>query len=359
LRVTDLRLVDFRNLASIHLEPNPRFNIFEGDNGQGKTNLLESIYVLGALKSFRTTSNSDLIRFGATQADIRGVIDHQESDRVVRITVGRSRRVWIDGTVSKSLADSLGQLTVVLFAPEDLSITKGSPSGRRKFLDRAVFNRWPASLADVKRYEATLKQRNALLKNEGPDAMLDVFDEQLADAAARVTTWRLDYLRDYGPVFRECLIEVSDGQLQGNLSYESRVEQTDAAGYLAAFQSDRRRDRGRGSTNRGPHVDDMLAILNDKPARAFASQGQHRAFVLAMKIAEIRLLRQQLGYSPVLLLDDVSSELDAGRNHLLMSYLTSDAFGGQVFLTTTAREHVHIDSNYSCFTIRDGCLAAQ
>ncbi len=258
--------------------------------------------------------------------------------------------------MSKSLADSLSQLTVVLFAPEDLAITKGSPSGRRRFLDRAVFNRWPASLADLKVYEATLKQRNALLKNEGSDAMLDVFDEQLASAAARVTTWRTDFLADYAPVVTECLDQVSDGQLSGQLQYESRVEAADADGFRAAFAADRRRDRARGATNRGPHVDDMLATLNGKPARAFASQGQHRAFVLAMKIAEIRLLSDQLGFSPVLLLDDVSSELDAARNHLLMSYLTSDAFGGQVFLTTTSREHVHIDSNYSCFRIRDGAV---
>lgn len=356
MRLTDLRVVDFRNLASTHLEPNSRFNIFEGANGQGKTNLLESIYVLAALKSFRASTNAELIRFDQQQADVRGVIEHQQAERVVRVSVGRSRRVWLDGQLSKSLADSLGQLTAVLFAPEDLSITKGSPLGRRRFLDRAAFNRWPTSLGDLKRYEEVLRQRNALLRDEGSDELLDVFDEQLAEFGARVIGWRRSYLSDYVPLFRECLAEVSGGELRGDLAYEGRIEGEGPTGFLEAIRGDRRRDRARRVTSRGPHVDDLLATLNDKPARAFASQGQHRAFVLAMKIAEIRLLDQHLGYSPVLLLDDVSSELDAGRNEQLMSYLTSDAFQGQVFLTTTDRSYVRIDSNHSCFTIRSGVL---
>ncbi len=356
--VTDLRVVDFRNCASVHLTPNERFNVFEGANGMGKTNLLEAIYVLGALKSFRANANSDLIRFGTQQADIRGVIRHLQTERVVRVSVGRSRKVWLDGKVSRSLADALGQLTVVLFAPEDLQITKGSPSGRRRFLDRACFNRWPSSLPESKRYEAALKQRNALLKNDGPDSMLDVFDEQLAAAAAAVTTRRLAYLDDYVPVFRECMLEVTGGRLHGDLAYEPKVEGSETDAFLDTLRADRRRDRARGTTSRGPHVDDIAATLDGRSARAFASQGQHRAFVLAMKIAEIRLLEEHLGYSPVLLLDDVSSELDKERNAQLMSYLVSDAFRGQVFLTTTDRAWVRIDRDYSCFTIRDGSLEA-
>ena len=269
--------------------------------------------------------------------------------------------MWLDGTLSRKLASSLGQLTVVLFAPEDLAITKGSPSGRRRFIDRAVFNRWPASLGDVRRYEQTLKQRNALLKSEGPDSLLDVFDVQLAGAAARMVGWRTRYLLDYAPLLAECLAEVSDGELDGTMAYQSRIDQSrtdgerfDEAAFLDTYAADRRRDRARRTTSRGPHTDDVLCTLNGRPARAFASQGQHRAFVLAMKIAEIRLLQRELGYSPVLLLDDVSSELDARRNELLMSYLTSEAFGGQVFLTTTDRSYVRIDSSFSCFTICAG-----
>ena len=355
--VTELRVCDFRNLQLAHVEPNSRFNIFEGNNGQGKTNLLECIYVLGALKSFRAARNAEMIRFGESRAEIRGVVHHQQSDRVVRVNVGKTgRQVWLDGKLSRSLVDSLGQLTVVLFAPEDLTITKGSPSVRRRFLDRALFNRWRNSLGDLQRFEQTLKQRNALLKDEGPESLLEVFDQQVSEAGARVWAWRERYLADYGLLLTECLAQVSDDELAGSIELSSKVADRSAAGYLKALQADRRRDRARRTTSSGPQVDDLECSLNGQSARAYASQGQHRAFVLAMKIAEIRLLKRELGYSPVLLLDDVSSELDARRNELLMNYLTSEAFGGQVFLTTTDRAYVRIDSDYSCFRIRGGAI---
>ena len=359
--LSELRAVDFRNLTSVHLEPSSRFNIFEGPNGAGKTNLLEAIYLLGALKSFRPARNVDLIRFGATQADVRGIVRPNEGlQRVIRVSIAqRGRRVRIDGKAPRSLSDSLSQLTVVLFAPDDLSITKGSPSGRRRFLDRAIFNRWPASLGDMRRYEATLKQRNALLKDDGADGMLDVFDQQLAQSAAHVVRWRRQYLEAYHELFVESLGEVSGGELVGRIAYEAAVEAGSTANelteaYLEAYARDRRRDRARRLTSRGPHVEDLDCTIGGRSARSYASQGQHRAFVLAMKIAEIRLLQQGLGHSPVLLLDDVSSELDARRNEQLMGYLGSDAFGGQVFLTTTDRAYVRIDSEHTCFTIREG-----
>ena len=204
--LSDLRVCDFRNLPLLHIEPNARFNILEGDNGQGKTNILEAIFVLGALKSFRSATSQELIRFGTSQADIMGVVHHGGADRTLRISfTERGRKVSIDGKKTRTLADSLGQLTAVLFSPDDLSLTKGSPGGRRRFLDRAMFNRWPSSLKDTRRYEQALKQRNALLKSEGPDSMLDVFDEQVAEAGGQVLTWRLQYLDAFNPLFEDSL----------------------------------------------------------------------------------------------------------------------------------------------------------
>ena len=355
MKVSELRLGDFRNISQAHIEPSDRFNVFEGHNGAGKTNILEAIYVLGSLKSFRASVSHEMVSFGSSQADIRGIIDHSGTDRVVRVTfTHRGRKVSIDGKSVRSLADSLGQLTVVLFAPEDLSITKGSPSGRRRFIDRAVFNRWPASLADTRRYDAVLKQRNALLKQDASRDMISVYDEQLANAAARVLEWRQRYLSMYVPLFVDSLQELSSGELVGTIDYQSNIEDLSYDGVLAALTEDYSRDRARGSTNRGPHVDDLFTTLNGTSTRSFASQGQHRSFVLAMKIAEIRLLQAELGQSPVLLLDDVSSELDQNRNAQLMQYLCSDKFGGQVFLTTTDRNYVRIDSDYACFRILAG-----
>jgi len=327
----------------------------EGLNGEGKTNILESIYVLASLKSFRATASSELIRFGCKQAEMRGIIQHDNSERVIRMLLGnRSRRVSIDGKSVRSMAESMGQLSVVLFAPEHLAITKGSPSERRRFLDRALFNRWPASLTDAKRYQDVLKQRNALLKNHGSDEMLAVYDEQFAEASAALLNWRSQFIDALHPIFVETLSEVSDGQLQGELIYRNKLECTQVDQIMNQLRADWGRDRMRGSTSKGPHVDDIEVMLNDRSARSFASQGQHRAIVLALKISEIRLLKRDLGYSPVLLLDDVSSELDTQRNALLMNYLCSDEFGGQVFMTTTSKEVLQIDMEHTCFKIRSG-----
>ena len=355
MKLTEFSAVDFRNLRRLRLAPNPQFNIIEGRNGAGKTNVLEGIFLLSSLKTFRPGKNKDLVRFGTQSGEVRAVVEHQDTTRTIRISISpKGRRVWIDGKLVRSAASALGQLTAVLFAPEDLSLTKGSPSGRRRFLDRAIFNRWPGSLDAVKRYESALKQRNALLRTDGSDALLEVFDEQLARAALRLSQWRQKYIGIFHPILEETMQLITGGDLQTTVMYEpSRLADTHDQ-WVDIYRKNRRQDRARKSTTAGPHVDDICLLLNDRSAKLYASQGQHRALVLALKIAEIRLLKQELGYAPVLLLDDVSSELDARRNAQLTTFLNSEAFGGQVFITTTDRSWLDFDSKSTCFRIRDG-----
>ncbi len=344
---------DFRNLRHLELRPAARFTVLEGDNGQGKTAILEAIYVMACLKSFRSHRIADLVRHGESDASIHGLIVHEGIRRSLDVELGaRRRRVSLDGKAARSLTEALGQLAVVLFAPEDLAITKGGPAHRRTFLDRAVFNRFRASLDDMKRYETALKQRNALLRDGGPDRLLDAFDEQLAPAAARVIGWRRRYLAELQPFFESAMTEVTSGAHVVELQYEGgSPEEEDLVAWLRRRRLD---DRRRSTTTAGPHVDDVGVYIDGHLARIVASQGQHRALVLALKIAEIRLLQHAFGYSPLLLLDDVSSELDASRNAELMRYLGGPAFDGQVFLTTTDRRHVLIDAPFSCLTIRAG-----
>ncbi|MBT9559872.1 MAG: DNA replication/repair protein RecF [Myxococcales bacterium] len=348
---------DFRNLRHLELTPAARFTVLEGDNGQGKTAILEAIYVMACLKSFRAHRTADLVRHGEADARIHGLIVHDGVHRSLDVELGaRRRRVSLDGKAARSLTEALGQLTVVLFAPEDLAITKGGPAHRRTFLDRAVFNRFPSSLDDMKRFEIALKQRNALLRDGGPDRLLDAFDEQLAPAATRVVGWRTRYLSDLKPFFESAISEVTRGSHHAELRYEgSTPAGEDLIDWLRRRRVD---DRRRSTTTTGPHVDDIGVFIDGHLARVVASQGQHRALVLALKIAEIRLLQDAFGYSPLLLLDDVSSELDASRNAELMRYLGGPAFDGQVFLTTTDRRHVLIDAPFSCLTIRAGEVVA-
>jgi len=357
VKLTEFSAVDFRNLQQVRFQPGPRFNIIEGHNGAGKTNILEGIFLLSSLKTFRPGTNRDLVRFNTEGAEVRAVIEHQDTSRVLRMSItAKGRKVWVDGKQVRAAAAALGQLTVVLFAPEDLALTKGSPSGRRRFLDRATYHRWPASLDSLKRYEATLKQRNALLKTDGSNALLDIFDEQLADAAVNLSTWRMRYLDLYRPIFAETVGMVTDNELVADVLHTRSKTADTVDGWIDIYRKSRVQDRARRTTSYGPHVDDLNFTLDGRSAKIYASQGQHRALVLATKIAEIRLLQRELGYSPVLLLDDVSSELDARRNAQLSSYLKSDEFGGQVFLTTTDRAWLDFDSDSNCFTIQSGEL---
>ncbi len=367
MRLADLRIADYRNLGLVHLIPSPRFNVLEGKNGQGKTNLLEAIWLLSALKPFRTSKNVDLVRFGATLAEVRAVLDSGDGERTLRVQVSReARRIWVDGKVAKTHGEALGQVAMVVFTPEDLAITKGSPSGRRRFLDRAVFTLWPASLDDFRRFQHALDERNALLKAPGvpDDLLLDVYDDQVATAGALVGHWRRRYLERFAPVFAAALAEITTGGLEGTLTLQPSIAEPSRDALHQALVTARPRDRARQSTTRGPQHDELDASLDGRPLRTFGSQGQHRAFVLAMKIAEIRLLARELGRDPVLLLDDVSSELDDERNAALMRTLVGEGFGGQVFLSTTDRRHVlpHLplgvfDSGQAaCFTIRDGAV---
>ena len=356
MRLLKLVAHDFRNLAHVEFEPGPRFTVLEGDNGQGKTALLEAVYVLASLKSFRAQRTDELIRHGTEEASLFGVVEATDLQRQVELTLGpRGRRIRIDGKAARSLADSLGQLTVVLFAPEDLAITKAGPGNRRRFIDRATFNRFPRSLEATRRYETALEHRNRLLREGGANALLDAFDEQLSLAAASVLAGRLETMAELQPAFSSAVDEITGAAHTATVAYAPSTPST-LEELRAHFAAKRPEDRRRGTTTTGPHVDDLEVTLDGHPARTTASQGQHRMLVLALKVAEIRTLTAATGHSPLLLLDDVSSELDARRNEDLMRFLGGPAFGGKVIITTTDRRHIQVEGDVRTLRVVRGAL---
>ena len=321
------------------IEPHPRFNVLSGDNGQGKTNVLEAIYLLGTLRSFRAGKTEEMVRFGAAQALVRARVEKLGTQRMLEVALAPGHKHGrVDGKGARA-SDYFGGFNVVLFAPEDLRLPKGPPAGRRRFLDRAVWNAHPAYLAEVQTYEKVLRSRNAVLRDGGPAEMLEVYDEQLARAAVAIVTRRRTLAEELGPRVRAAFERVTQTGLLLGIAYETALEITNIEHSLREkLIKDRRKDLARGATSSGPHVDDLTLVLDGKPARLYASQGQLRAIVLALKIAEIEFLREKLGDSPVLLLDDVSSELDPTRNAQLFDFLKSVPC--QAFITTTHRSHV-------------------
>lgn len=367
--VRALRLRHFRNLTSVDFTPNERFNIFDGANGQGKTNLLEALYLLSSVKSFRPQKSADLIEFGQTKAILEARVDRGGHERVVKIEVGeRGKKVYLNNNPVRNLSDFFGTLNVVMFGPEDISLLKGSPSERRRFIDRAIFNAHPGYATDTMHYEEVLKQRNALLKQPSIDAaLLSVYDEQLIQYGAAIIKRRLDFIDEFRPVLARTFQSIFDDSFDADVAYEVRwlaeplvdpgevfTDQLEIERQLAsALERTRFEERDRRHTLVGPHRDDLCATLQGRSVKNFASQGQNRAFVLAMKSAEITYLEERYHFAPILLLDDVSSELDRDRNRFLFDFLRN-RMEGQVFITTTHRDFILLDQDVSVFHVTAG-----
>lgn len=341
--------------------------MFHGDNGQGKTNLLEAIYVVAALRSFRTSRLADLIRFGEPHARLAAQVERDGLERRYELVIEpRSRRVRLDGKAVRPLARYFGEFNVVLFAPEDLQIPRGAPADRRRFLDRAVFNRRPDYMPLAQDYDKVLRSRNALLRemSEGRRAgasggdLLAVYDAQLATLAARIATARLAYVDELRPRFQAAFDAISRTGIPVDLAYATAPEVGDADEesradtYAALLAGSRAADLARGATNVGPHRDDLAFVFAGHDAGAFASQGQLRALVLAWKTAEMDLLAAVHGEDPILLLDDVSSELDPHRNAYLFDFLAQRQ--NQCFITTTHPRHVLVREDRVDHEVRDG-----
>jgi DNA replication and repair protein RecF len=364
LHVHALQLAGFRNLAPVLFQPQSLVTVFWGDNAQGKTNLLEALYVLGTLRSFRTQRLRELVQFGQPSAVVQAQVEKSGTTHQVELRLDASRKALrLDGKTPRSLPDYFGAFNVVLFAPEDLRVLRGAPVERRRFLDRSVFNRQVQFLGEAQTYARVLKTRNTLLREGGgPDDLLEVYTTQLAQAGARVVAARRRYLAEILPELTVALAAIAGSDLALGLSYlapDAVVEAgDDAAQVRTALEEELRKSRARDVVRRqstvGPHVDDVEFLLAGKPAREYASQGQLRALVLAWKTAEMRLLERTLGDCPVLLLDDVSSELDPTRNEFFFRFLSRIAC--QCFVTTTHGSHLPVTENRSDFQIVGGVI---
>jgi DNA replication and repair protein RecF len=336
-----LQAVDFRNLQAASIQPSPRATVVVGSNGQGKTNLLEALYFLCTLRPLRASRLSELVRFGAARAEVGGRFSLAGAARSISVTVEAGiRQAFVDGKKVSHLEDYFGGVSVVAFTPDDLAVVKGGPELRRSFLDRAVFNRFPAYLREHRAYQRALKSRNRLLKEGAPADYVAAYDEAVARTGARVVVRRRALLGELAPravaaiqaISR--LPEVEVGYTAVHLgTHHDQTEESLESAIREALASRLLRDRERGFTSVGPHADDLSVTLGGRSARAYASQGQSRAMVLGWKIAEIENVRAAFGRPPLLLLDDVSSELDPERNAFLMHTLAVS--GAQVLLTTT------------------------
>jgi len=317
--------------------------VISGPNAQGKTNALEAVHLLATLKPLRGRRVRDLIRWGERQAALAGWVEHAGITRHYRVDLGADgRTARLDGKRPEDLADYFAGVRAITFTPSDERVISGSPGHRRDWLDRAVFTAQPAHLGRVRIYRRALDQKAALLRRGRADrAYLEVLDDQLAQLGAELVHRRVVMLRELTPHVSTLHERIAGSAVPLALRYhtvakgETVAERAEALRARLHEVSDRERERG--TTLAGPQLDDVKVLLDEHAARTYGSRGQVRSLVLSLKLAELVAARAR-GEVPLFLVDDVSSELDRSRTGRLVELLAE--LGAQVFLTTTAPEHL-------------------
>jgi len=329
-----LSLNNYRNFRREQIHPGQKFNIIWGNNAQGKTNLLEAIYLLSNLKSFRTSKQEDLLLKGENQANISAEIHQKGIFHQLSLGLEPHDKICrIDGKKPENTGVFLGLLKTVLFAPEEVGLIKAFPAGRRALLDRAIFFTKPDYLNLARDYQRQLKQRNRLLKEKYDERGLKPWTEGLIKNGARLRRARIEYLKRIRPFIKETYSSICLGAEEIDIQYPDQDYQNLEEQLEREFNGVAERESRYQQTLAGPHRDDVQFMLQGLPLRSFGSQGQHRSSVLAFKCAQVIDLEQQTGEPPILLLDDLSSELDSGRRRAFFDFVQQRE--GQVFLTTT------------------------
>ena len=344
MKVRGLQLINYRNYKELELSLSDTINIFLGQNAQGKTNIVEAVYYAAVGNSYRTNQEADLIQWDAPGGSVKLLFERLGVENVLEFTFSREkRRRILYNSQPIRLKELIGAMNAVLFSPEDLFLIKGAPAGRRRFLDIEISQASPSYYHELASYNRLLLQRNTLLKRirerSAKASMLEMWDGQLAASAARIVTKRLEAVKKLNMLANLMQRRISGNEENLTVAYE----QSGAAGetvtddlvswYNKKIEESVENDIWRGSTSVGPHRDDLMLEVNGIELKAFGSQGQQRTGVLALKLSELEFIRSETGEYPVLLLDDVMSELDAGRREQLLQFIRREHI--QTIITAT------------------------
>lgn len=359
-----LTLFDTRNVERLEIEPARHLNVIAGNNGHGKTSVLEAIYALATSRSFRTAKLTELVRHTADAARVGGrFAEHWSSGKLVRgqsieLTRRGKRSLTLDGVEPSSLTEYATRSPVVVFEPKQLGLTTGASAERRMLLDRVTLFTHPEAATHRARYGRALKERQALLLDRFRDRTteLDAYEAILADHGAHLTAIRAVAVDELRETILEAFGRIASPELRLEVRYEAGGS-ADRETAQRALAEARRTDAQRKRASFGPHRDDLDLRLGGYEARVVASQGQHRALTLALKSAELSTIARARGVQPILLLDDVSSELDADRTAALFLHLAETE--SQIFLTTTRRDLIvsaRHDAERADFVVEQGVI---
>ncbi|MFF2483604.1 DNA replication/repair protein RecF [Paenibacillus sp. NPDC058071] len=360
-----IELGNYRNYKQLELDTNHQVNLFVGPNAQGKTNLLEAIFALALTKSHRTSKDKELIGWEADSARVQGEVEKKYGTAKLELLYSsQGKKVKINGLEQRKLSDFVGSLNVVMFAPEDLEIVKGTPGIRRRFLDMEIGQVQPGYLHTLQQFTKVLTQRNNYLKTASPggmqQAMLDVWNAQLAEYSVKIMKKRKQFIHKLQRFAEQIHSGITAGGERLEIEYrpsfgggDSEDETVLFEQFMIKLSQVKDQEIRRGMTLVGPHRDDLAFFINGKEASVYGSQGQQRTTALSLKLAEIELINEEIGEYPLLLLDDVLSELDQHRQTQLIETFQSKV---QTFITTTGLESVNINKlqDAGIYEVREG-----
>ena len=349
--ISDIEIFNFRNYNKQVIKLNEGINVFYGENAQGKTNIIESIYLCSLGKSFRSKKDAELIKFGENMASVSVKFNKSDRDGKIKIELSDKKRVFINGIKANKLSELLGNINVVIFTPDDINILKGGPQKRRKFLDIMISQLKPNYMHVLNLYLKTIEQRNNYLrqiKQEGKsESLLDIWDEKLAEYAIKIYEYRqefIDKLKDKIKIVHSNITENKE-----SLSLEYSSDCNDKNEYLNVLKSRRKLDIIKGFTTKGIHRDDFTVNINNKPVNIYGSQGQNRTVILSLKLAELNVVYDEIGEYPILLLDDFMSELDEKRRKSFLNNIKNT----QVIITCTEKFEVE-NLNFLSYNVING-----
>lgn len=364
MRVNSLNVQNYRNIENIELFPCDGVNIIYGENAQGKTNLLEAIWLFTGCRSFRGSKEKELIKFdsGFSKISMNFFDDIREQEAVIQIS--DKKKAILGGIEYDSCSKLFGEFLGIVFAPGHLNLVKGGPIERRKFINMALCQLKPRYSNVLTEYNKVLAQRNVLLKDVTYHSelidTLDIWDEKLSTLSAAIITQRKKYLNELEPFIQEIYGGISGGREQIELLYDSSSkfdsENMDElkVEFLTELNKCRKEDIAFGSTSIGPHRDDILIKLDNLSVKSFGSQGQQRSCALALKLSEAAVIKKITGKQPVALLDDVMSELDTNRQDYILNHID----GWQVFITCCDPSGILRSKNGKIFEIKGGSLCS-
>ena len=354
--INNIKLTNFRNYNKKEIKLYENINVFFGENAQGKTNIIESIFLSSIGKSFRTNKEKELIKFNEQKALIE--IEYEKIDRNgnIKIEIGDKKQIYLNGIKLKKLSELLGNINIVIFTPDDINILKGGPQNRRKFLDIMISQLRPNYMHVLTLYNKTLEQRNNYLKQikkENKDQnLLDIWDEKLIEYGIKIYEYREEFIEKIKNKINNIHKEITQNKEEIEIKYFS--DANTRQNFINELKSRRKLDIIKGFTTKGIHRDDFVVYINGREVEIYGSQGQHRTAILSLKLSELNVIYDEIGEYPILLLDDFMSELDDKRRKNFLNNIKDI----QVIITCTEKITLE-NSKYFSYNVIDGNVIEQ